>query len=142
MSSASADQTGKQQEDTALSDLLRRSELFNQNCPSREILKHLTSRWGVLVLIALLERDHRFSELRRTVGGVSEKMLAQTLQTLEADGFVSRFSHPVVPPHVDYSLTPIGREVAEKVRDFADWIELNTSRILSAKPKGRVAAAR
>lgn len=142
MSSASADQTGKQQEDTALSDLLRRGELFNQNCPSREILKHLTSRWGVLVLIALLERDHRFSELRRTVGGVSEKMLAQTLQTLEADGFVSRFSHPVVPPHVDYSLTPIGREVAEKVRDFADWIELNTSRILSAKPKGRVAAAR
>lgn len=142
MSSASADQTGKQQEETALSDLLRRGELFNQNCPSREILKHLTSRWGVLVLIALLERDHRFSELRRTVGGVSEKMLAQTLQTLEADGFVSRFSHPVVPPHVDYSLTPIGREVAEKVRDFADWIELNTSRILSAKPKGRVAAAR
>ncbi|MBO6893616.1 MAG: helix-turn-helix transcriptional regulator [Roseibium sp.] len=142
MSSTSADQTGKQQEDTALSDLLRRGELFNQNCPSREILKHLTSRWGVLVLIALLERDHRFSELRRTVGGVSEKMLAQTLQTLEADGFVSRFSHPVVPPHVDYSLTPIGREVAEKVRDFADWIELNTSRILSAKPKGRVAAAR
>lgn len=142
MNSASADQTGKQQEETALSDLLRRGELFNQNCPSREILKHLTSRWGVLVLIALLERDHRFSELRRTVGGVSEKMLAQTLQTLEADGFVSRFSHPVVPPHVDYSLTPIGREVAEKVRDFADWIELNTSRILSAKPKGRVAAAR
>jgi len=116
-----------------LSDMLRQGELFNQNCPSRDILKHLTSRWGVLVLIALLERQHRFAELRRKVGGVSEKMLAQTLQTLEADGFVNRVSHPVVPPHVDYSLTPIGEEVALKVRDFADWIEVNIGRILAAQ---------
>jgi len=116
-----------------LSAMLRQGELFNQNCPSRDVLKHLTSRWGVLVLIALLEREHRFSELRRKVGGVSEKMLAQTLQTLEADGFVNRHSHPVVPPHVDYSLTPIGREVAGKVRDFADWIEINIGRILAAQ---------
>ena len=122
-----------------LSEMLRRGELFNQNCPSREILKHLTSRWGVLVLIALLDHDHRFSDLRRKVGGVSEKMLAQTLQTLEADGFVNRFSHPVVPPHVDYSLTPIGREVALKVRDFADWIEVNIGRILSSRSDDRVA---
>ncbi|MCK7612756.1 winged helix-turn-helix transcriptional regulator [Roseibium sediminicola] len=116
-----------------LSEIVRQGELFNRNCPSREVLKHLTSRWGVLVLIALLEREHRFSELRRKVGGVSEKMLAQTLQTLEADGFVNRYSHPVVPPHVDYSLTPIGREVAGKVRDFADWIEVNIGRILAAQ---------
>ncbi|WP_336623436.1 helix-turn-helix domain-containing protein [Roseibium sp. MMSF_3412] len=123
--------------------MMRRGELFNQDCPSREILKHLTSRWGVLVLIALLERDQRFSELRRTVGGVSEKMLAQTLQTLEADGFVDRFSHPVVPPHVDYSLTPIGREVALQVRQIADWIEVNIGRILSSraeKEAGRASA--
>ncbi|MCR9284921.1 MAG: helix-turn-helix transcriptional regulator [Rhodobacteraceae bacterium] len=112
---------------------MQQGELLNQNCPSREILRHLTSRWGVLVLIALLDKDQRFSELRRTVGGVSEKMLAQTLQTLEADGFVNRYSHPVVPPHVDYSLSPIGREAAEKVREFADWIEVNIARILSAK---------
>nr|WP_306145282.1 helix-turn-helix domain-containing protein [Roseibium sp. MMSF_3412] len=127
----------------ALSEMMRRGELFNQDCPSREILKHLTSRWGVLVLIALLERDQRFSELRRTVGGVSEKMLAQTLQTLEADGFVDRFSHPVVPPHVDYSLTPIGREVALQVRQIADWIEVNIGRILSSraeKEAGRASA--
>lgn len=117
----------------ALSELVHQGALFNQNCPSRDILKHLTSRWGVLVLIALLEREHRFSELRRKVGGVSEKMLAQTLQTLEADGFVHRHSHPVVPPHVDYSLTPIGQEVAVKVREFADWIEINIGRILAAQ---------
>ncbi len=123
----------------ALSEMMRRGELFNQNCPSREILKHLTSRWGVLVLIALLERDQRFSELRRTVGGVSEKMLAQTLQTLEADGFVNRFSRPVVPPHVDYSLTPIGREVALQVRQIADWIEVNIGRILSSRAEKEAA---
>ncbi|MEE4011507.1 helix-turn-helix domain-containing protein [Roseibium sp. FZY0029] len=116
-----------------LSELMQQGQLLNQNCPSREILRHLTSRWGVLVLIALLEKDSRFSELRRTVGGVSEKMLAQTLQTLETDGFVNRYSHPVVPPHVDYSLTPIGREAAMKVRDFADWIEVNAVRLLSAR---------
>lgn len=125
----------------ALSEMMRRGELFNQNCPSREILKHLTSRWGVLVLIALLERDQRFSELRRTVGGVSEKMLAQTLQTLEADGFVDRFSHPVVPPHVDYSLTPIGREIALQVRQIADWIEVNIGRILSSRAEKEAAKA-
>ncbi|POF31726.1 winged helix-turn-helix transcriptional regulator [Roseibium marinum] len=121
------------QDETTLSSLLRRGELFSTDCPSREILKHLTSRWGVLVLIALLEEDHRFSDLRRKIGGVSEKMLSQTLQTLEADGFVNRFSHPVVPPHVDYSLTPIGREAALKVREFADWIEINIGRILTGE---------
>lgn len=120
-------------EGIALSEMMRRGALFSVNCPSRDVLKHLTSRWGVLVLIALLERDQRFSELRRTIGGVSEKMLAQTLQTLEADGFVDRFSHPVVPPHVDYNLTAIGREVALKVRDLADWIEVNIGRIVETR---------
>jgi DNA-binding HxlR family transcriptional regulator len=116
-----------------LSEMIRKGELLNPACPSREVLRHLTSRWGVLVLIALLQRNQRFSELRRSVGGVSEKMLAQTLQTLEADGFIDRYSHPVVPPHVDYSLTPIGREAAMKVREFADWVEINIGRILTLK---------
>lgn len=117
-----------------LSELIRRrGVVFSDKCPSREILKHLTSRWGVLVLIALLEGPHRFSALRRKIAGVSERMLAQTLQVLEADGFVDRHAYPVVPPHVDYTLTPIGREAAEKVREFADWIEINIGRILEAQ---------
>ena len=103
---------------------LLRGNLMAAACPSREVLQHVTSRWGVLVLVALLGGGtQRFSELRRRIGGVSERMLAQTLQWLEADGFVARVAHPVVPPHVDYSLTRLGREVAGHVRELADWIE-------------------
>ncbi|HET6355152.1 helix-turn-helix domain-containing protein [Streptomyces sp.] len=102
-------------------------------CPSRLILEHVTSRWGVLVLAALLERSYRFSELRREVGGVSEKMLAQTLQTLERDGFVHRDAKPVIPPRVDYSLTELGREAAEQVWGLARWTEKRTDEVLAAR---------
>ncbi|WP_342246746.1 winged helix-turn-helix transcriptional regulator [Pseudomonas sp. OTU5201] len=108
---------------TAFSTQARRGELLSAECPSREVLKHVTSRWGVLVLIILVDGVHRFSDLRRKIGGVSEKMLAQTLQGLEGDGFVARYSLPVVPPHVEYSLTPLGQEVAAHVQVLADWIE-------------------
>ncbi|MBJ6802594.1 winged helix-turn-helix transcriptional regulator [Geomonas propionica] len=116
-----------------LSDQMRRGELFCVQCPSREILKHVTSQWGVLVLVALMEKTHRFSELRRKVGGVSEKMLAQTLQYLERDGFVDRVSFPVVPPHVEYSLTPLGHAIGEKVESLADWIESNLPSIMTSQ---------
>ena len=116
-----------------------RGDLFAEACPSREILKHVTSRWGVLLLVALLAGTHRFSDLRRKIGGVSEKMLAQTLQWLEADGFVLRVSYPVVPPHVEYSLTPLGKEVALRVRDLADWVEVKLPEILRARPEPKAA---
>jgi DNA-binding HxlR family transcriptional regulator len=112
-----------------LSEQLQRGDLMAKDCPSREVLKHVTSRWGVLVLIALEGRTRRFSELRRAIGGVSERMLAQTLQWLEGDGLVDRVSYQVVPPHVEYSLTPLGREAAERVRALADWIETSLPRI-------------
>lgn len=98
-------------------------------CPSRDVLKHVTSRWGVLVLIALLSGTQRFSELRRKVSGVSERMLAQTLRWLEDDGFVERKAFAIVPPHVEYTLTPLGQEVARKVRALADWIEIHFPQI-------------
>ena len=120
---------------TTLSEQMRRGELFAVGCPSREILNHVTSRWGVLVLVALLAGTHRFSNLRRKIGGVSEKMLAQTLQCLEKDGFVNRVSLPVVPPHVEYTLTPLGEEVGHKVESLADWIEDNLPRIMKVQQK-------
>ena len=98
-------------------------------CPSRAVLSHVTSRWGVLVLIALEHETLRFSALRRRIGGVSERMLAQTLQWLEQDGLIERRAFDVVPPHVEYSLTPLGAEAAEKVRALADWIETSLPRI-------------
>ncbi len=110
-----------------------RGNLLAEACPSREVLKHVTSRWGVLVLMVLEAGTHRFSELRRAIGGVSEKMLAQTLQWLEGDGLVERIAYDVVPPHVDYTLTPLGREAAEKVRLLSDWIEINLPRVLAAQ---------
>ncbi|WP_368747236.1 winged helix-turn-helix transcriptional regulator [Enterobacter cancerogenus] len=114
-----------------LSAQMRDGNLFAEQCPSRDVLKHVTSRWGVLILVALRQGTHRFSDLRRKMGGVSEKMLAQSLQALEQDGFVDRVAYPVVPPHVEYSLTPLGIEVSEKVAALADWIELNTPQVLA-----------
>ncbi|THC53336.1 MULTISPECIES: winged helix-turn-helix transcriptional regulator [unclassified Streptomyces] len=102
-------------------------------CPHRLVLEHVTSRWGVLVLIALEERSHRFSELRREIGRVSEKMLAQTLQTLERDGLVRRDAKPVIPPRVDYSLTDLGREAAEQVRALAAWTERRMADVEKAR---------
>jgi len=116
-----------------LSERLREGNLFAEQCPSRDVLKHLTSRWGVLVMVALRDGTHRFSDLRRKMGGVSEKMLAQTLQWLEQDGFINRVAYPVVPPHVEYSLTPLGEEVSEKVAALADWIELNLPAVLAMR---------
>ncbi|WP_339773227.1 helix-turn-helix domain-containing protein [uncultured Pseudosulfitobacter sp.] len=116
-----------------LSDRVRRGDLMATQCPSRDVLKHVTSRWGVLALMALEDNTLRFSALRQQIGGVSERMLAQTLQALAADGFVNRVSFDVVPPHVEYSLTPLGREVAEKVRGLADWIEVSMPRIAQAQ---------
>jgi DNA-binding HxlR family transcriptional regulator len=116
-----------------LSSKARRGELMSADCPSRDVLKHVTSRWGVLLLVVLMGGVHRFSELRRKVGGVSEKMLAQTLKWLEEDGFVHRESYPTVPPHVEYTLTPLGRQVGKRVEALADWIEGSLPSIMEAR---------
>ena len=100
------------------------------DCPSRVVLNHLTNRWGTLVMVALATGPHRFAELRRKVGGVSERMLSQTLKELEADGFVLRTAHPVVPPHVEYRLNPLGLEVAARVAALVDCIEANLPRVM------------
>ncbi|ASY44128.1 transcriptional regulator [Sphingobium xenophagum] len=106
-----------------LADRMERGDLFEPRCPSRTVLKHVTSSWGVLTLIALRPGTLRFSALRRKVNGVSERMLAQTLQQLESHGLVLRESFPVVPPHVEYTLTALGEEAAARVEALADWIE-------------------
>lgn len=118
----------------SLTEKFKKGDLFAAPCPSRHVLKHVCSQWGVLALMALRERKvMRFSELRRKLGGVSEKMLAQSLQSLVNDGFINRKSFPVVPPHVEYSLTEMGEEIVEHVANLADWIECNMPRVMAAQ---------
>jgi DNA-binding HxlR family transcriptional regulator len=118
-----------------------RGQVMVAECPSRIVMGHITSRWGVLVLVVLLDGTHRFSELRRAIGGVSEKMLAQTLDALAYDGLVLRVAHQVVPPHVEYSLTPLGREAAGRLEVLVDWIQDNFPLIKQAQEASALKAA-
>ena len=118
---------------SSLTEKLSRGNVLAKECPSRSILQDVTSRWGVLVLFSLLDGTYRFSGLRKKIIGISEKMLSQTLQALEADGFVLRIAHPVIPPHVEYQLTENGIKVAQRVEELVNWIELNLDDILDAQ---------
>ena len=108
--------------EAVLTELRAGSDVFDPECPARTLLDHITSRWGVLILVALSSGTMRWGELRRWARGISEKMLAQTLRTLEADGLVLREQRPVVPPHVDYSLTDRGRELSALLLPLMNWI--------------------
>ena len=108
----------------------QRGDLYAADCPSREVLDHIATRWSSLILVMLLEKTHRFSELARRIGGVSERMLAHSLHALEADGFVLRVVFPTKPPKVEYSLTPLGCELAVHVQPLTQWVEANVARVL------------
>ena len=117
----------------ATSNLL--GQVLSNECPSREILEHLTTKWSVLVLRCLSDGIHRFSELRQRIDGDSEKMLAQTLKVLEKDGFLIRTVYPVVPPKVEYQLTILGAQAAEKLNYLIGWIERNLPEIMENKQR-------
>ena len=121
--------------EAALAELQAGPDAFAPDCPTRVLLDHITSRWGVLIVVALSSGTMRWGELRRWARGISEKMLAQTLRTLEADGLVLREQHPVVPPHVDYSLTDRGRELSALLLPLMEWI------IATAPPQPAAAPA-
>lgn len=99
------------------------ADVFSRDCTSRELLADVAGKWAVLALLALDEGGCRFNALRRRVQGVSEKMLAQTLQTLERDGLVVREVVTAIPPRVEYELTPLGARVAEQVRGLVELLE-------------------
>jgi DNA-binding HxlR family transcriptional regulator len=103
-------------------------------CPTRTVLDHVTSTWGLLLLLALSDGPLRWGELRRTVEGISEKMLAQTLRTLVADGLVHREVGATVPPRVDYSLTALGRELVGHLLPLMGWISGHAGEILGTPP--------
>ncbi|MFF1697716.1 winged helix-turn-helix transcriptional regulator [Streptomyces sp. NPDC058257] len=99
-----------------------RYDVFHTDCPARGVVDHVTSRWGVWVLIALRSNDLRFYELRDSIQGISEKMLAQTLRALVQDGLVWREVEPTTPPQVTYGLTEFGQEIGEPLTDLFDRI--------------------
>ncbi|MFC8081988.1 winged helix-turn-helix transcriptional regulator [Streptomyces sp. NPDC057340] len=99
-----------------------RYDVFHTDCLARDMVDHVTSRWGVWVLIALRRNDLRFYELRESIQGISEKMLAQTLRALVEDGLVWRRVEPTTPPQVTYGLTEFGRDVGEPLTELFDRI--------------------
>lgn len=107
--------------------------VFAKACPSRHTLEHVTGRWGGLTMGVLVDGPLRFNELRRRVDGISEKMLSQTLQALERDGLVHREAQPTNPPRVDYSLTPLGRETAERLLALIHHLEARMPEVLEAQ---------
>lgn len=109
------------------------SDVFARACTSRLVLQDVTGRWGALALGALHEGPARFNALRRRVDGVSEKMLAQTLQALERDGFVVRDVQGTIPPKVEYRLTPLGARLAEQLVALIELVEGSMGEVLAAQ---------
>lgn len=120
---------------------IRKGNLYAADCPTRSILDTVTSRWGFLLLVLLLDGTYRFSELAYLIGGISEKMLAQTLRALENDGFVLRTVYATKPLKVEYSLTPLGRQLAERMKSLAVFVEANVSKVLSSRTRSAKKAA-
>lgn len=98
---------------------------YEPNCPSRRLLDRIGDRWTVLVVVALDAGPRRFGALAGRVGGISQKMLTQTLRSLERDGFVTRTAYPEIPPRVEYELTPLGRSVLGPLRALEEWAVAN-----------------
>lgn len=109
------------------------ADVFARGCTSRQALEDVSGKWGILALLALAESSYRFNALRRRVEGVSDKMLSQALQTLERDGFVRRDVRTTTPPRAEYDLTPLGRQVAERLHALTQLLEASTDEITAAR---------
>lgn len=108
-------------------------DVFAADCPVRPIYGDITSRWATLVLTALMTRPHRFSQLAARIGGVSDKMLSQTLRALTRDGLVARAVTPTVPIQVTYDLTDLGRDLVPRVLGLVTWVSDHTDTIRTAQ---------
>jgi DNA-binding HxlR family transcriptional regulator len=104
-----------------------------EDCEVRQILDRVADKWSLLVIALLEQRSMRFTELRRAIDGVSQRMLTVTLRQLERDGLVLRTVHPVAPPRVDYELTPLGATLHETIRALVTWTEAHQNEIAAAR---------
>ena len=108
-------------------------DIYDEHCPTRMVLDRIADKWTVLIVGALENKTKRFGELRREIGGVSQKMLTQTLRGLERDGLVARVVYASVPPKVEYSLTELGRTLVRTLETIREWSEKNIEDVLKAR---------
>ncbi|GGK46594.1 transcriptional regulator [Nocardia camponoti] len=109
------------------------ADAYSAKCPTRQVLDHIAGKWTILVVDALADGTQRYTDLSRRIEGVSQKMLTQTLRSLEADGFVTRTAYPTIPPKVEYDLTALGRSLAEPIAALRQWTETHINEIERAR---------
>jgi len=111
------------------------ASVYSGHCPARELLDRIANKWTALIIGILGHTDGpvRFGDLRRQINGISQKMLTQTLRDLERDGLVVRTVYPVIPPHVEYSLTPLGRTLEEPLKSLSGWAERHMNEVHAAQ---------
>ncbi len=112
-----------------------RPDVLNHDCPSRWVLERVADKWTALVVYALAAGTLRYGTLQRKVDGISQKMLTQVLRQLETDGIIQRVVYPIVPPKVEYSLTPLGEDLTKTLSALCTWVELHLPQILAAQAR-------
>jgi DNA-binding HxlR family transcriptional regulator len=112
-----------------------KGDVFDPNCPTRVVLDRIGDRWSALVLLCLFSGPMRFTQLRERIGGVTPKVLTQTLRAMEQDGLLTRQVFAEVPPRVEYTLTDLGRSLHGPISVVADWAERNVNEIMRCREK-------
>jgi len=107
--------------------------IYNKDCPTRQVLNRIADKWTVLVVGALSQNCKRFGELKKEISGVSQKMLTQTLRGMERDGLLTRKVYPTVPPKVEYSLTALGLSLITMLNEIRNWSEGNIEKVIEAQ---------
>ncbi len=115
--------------------------VLDPRCPSRLVLDRIADKWTALVIQILAGGTMRYAALQREIGGISQKMLTQTLRSLERDGLVQRTVHPVVPPKVEYSLTKLGRTLIEPLQGLCRWSEKHLGELQANRARAKAVAA-
>jgi DNA-binding HxlR family transcriptional regulator len=113
--------------------VLVKVDVYAKDCPSRQVLDRVGDTWSVLIVGSLANETRRYSELAQQIGGISPKMLTQTLRGLERDGLITRTVHPVIPPRVDYTLTDLGKSLLGLVEALSAWAEVHISDVIAAR---------
>ncbi|WP_083752676.1 winged helix-turn-helix transcriptional regulator [Actinosynnema sp. ALI-1.44] len=113
----------------------RPADVYSAPCPSRQVLDRIADKWTALIVGCLSTGTKRYSELRHAIDGVSEKMLTQTLRSLERDGLLTRTTHPTVPPKVEYTLTDLGHTLTVPLAAIRDWAEVHINEVNDARAR-------